>query len=108
MAGSSVDFEKEAATFGDKTKAKPKEVNLEKDFNTEEVLLISAKTLAGVGVGFITVVLGTTGIGAILESTLIPTVLTKTAGALAGGALGLSKGINDSRKSRRRKYTLPC
>ncbi|MBF0492775.1 MAG: hypothetical protein HQM15_08345 [Deltaproteobacteria bacterium] len=85
------------------------EIDLEEDFNTEELLLVGAKTIAGIGIGFIAVILGTTGIGAVLESTLLPTALTKAAGGLAGGAIGLALGISDSRKKRHRcKTLLPC
>lgn len=71
--------------------------------DTEEVLMMGAKTLAGIGLGFVVVALGATGVGALLEATIIPTALAKTAGALAGGGIGLSKSITDFRKERERK-----
>lgn len=76
--------------------------------NTEELLLIGAKTIAGIGIGFMVVIFGTTGIGAVMESTILPTILTKVAGGMAGGALGLSKGVTDSRKraDQRRKHRI--
>ncbi len=74
------------------------DIDLEKGVNTEDAILMGAKTMAGIGVGFVVVVLGATGIGAILETAIIPTALAKVAGAIAGGGVGLSKGIHDHRK----------
>ena len=79
------------------------EVDLEAGMDTEEAILLGAKTMAGIGLGFVVVVLGATGIGAVLEATIVPTVLAKVAGAIAGGGVGLSKGIQDHRKFRAKK-----
>ncbi len=79
------------------------EVNLEKGLETEEMILLSAKTAAGIGIGLVVVTLGATGIGAVIDAVIIPTVLAKMAGAVAGGGLGLSMGITDNRKEKLRR-----
>lgn len=79
------------------------DIDLESGMATEDALLLGAKTMAGIGVGFVVVVIGATGLGAVLEATIVPTVLAKVAGAIAGGGIGLSKGIHDQRKFRASK-----
>ncbi|MGK5083021.1 hypothetical protein WDW37_06920 [Bdellovibrionota bacterium FG-1] len=79
------------------------ELEMEKAANTEDLLMTGAKTMAGIGIGFVIVTLGATGVGALLEATIIPTTLAKVAGAIAGGGIGLSKGISDNRKEKTRR-----
>jgi len=62
-------------------------------------MLVSAKMVAGVGLGLIVVLGAGPLIGLILaEKVLVPTLLAKLAGGLAGGGLGLVKGLNDKRR----------
>ncbi|MEI8346996.1 MAG: hypothetical protein WCG27_05990 [Pseudomonadota bacterium] len=86
---------------------KSKEVDFEKALNTEDAIMVGAKTMAGIGIGFVVVVIGATGLGAILEAKIIPTALAKVAGAIAGGGIGMAMGITDARKEKdRRKRSL--
>ncbi len=101
MSGSS--FETEGFEVKSNGAKVGEEVTLEKSLNTEDMLLLGAKAMAGIGVGFVVVTLGATGVGALLEATIIPTVLAKVAGAIAGGGIGLSKGISDNRKEKTRR-----
>ncbi len=66
--------------------------------SNESALIVGAKTIAGAGLGLIVVVGAVTAIGALAEAILIPSLLVKVAGGLAGGGLGLAKGLKDERK----------
>ncbi len=68
----------------------------------ERSLNIGAKTLAGVAIGVVTVLLGVATAGIAFEAVLVPTLLLKVAGGLAGGSIGLAKGIGDERRHERR------
>jgi hypothetical protein len=67
----------------------------------ERSLNIGAKTLAGVAIGVVTVLLGVATAGIALEAVLVPSLLLKLAGGIAGGSLGLAKGIGDERRHER-------
>jgi hypothetical protein len=60
-------------------------------------LIIGATTLAGVGVGLLAVSGGALVLGAVTEAVLIPSLLLKLAGGLAGGGLGMALGLKDAR-----------
>ncbi len=66
----------------------------------ESSLLVGAKTLAGVGIGLVTVVVASTAVGLVVETVVIPSLLLKLAGGIAGGGLGMAKGLSDERKTR--------
>lgn len=61
-------------------------------------LVVGAKTIAGIGVGLLAVVFGSVALGAVAETVLIPSLLLKLAGGIAGGGVGMAKGLNDVRK----------
>ena len=103
MSGSTFETENFEIKSNKGNDAASPEIDLEKSLNTEDALLLGAKTMAGIGIGFVVVTLGATGVGALLEATIIPTVLAKVAGAIAGGGVGLSKGISDNRKDKSRR-----
>ena len=67
----------------------------------ERSLSIGAKTLAGIGVGVVTVIIGVATAGIALEAVIIPSLLLKIAGGIAGGSIGLAKGIGDERRYER-------
>ena len=56
---------------------------------------IGAKTVAGIGLGLVTVVAGSAIIGLAAETVLIPSLLLKLAGGIAGGGVGMAKGLQD-------------
>lgn len=64
----------------------------------ESSLAIGAKTVAGVGIGLLVVVAGTTFLAAASEAIIIPSLLVKLAGGIAGGGVGMAKGLSDERK----------
>lgn len=64
----------------------------------ESSLAIGAKTVAGVGIGLLVVVAGTTVLAAASEAIIIPSLLVKLAGGIAGGGVGMAKGLSDERK----------
>ena len=68
----------------------------------ERSLAIGAKTLAGIGVGVVTVLLAVATAGIALEAVVVPSLLLKVAGGIAGGSIGLAKGIGDERRHERR------
>jgi len=57
---------------------------------------IAAKTLAGIGIGLLAVMGGAFVLGLAAETLLIPSLLLKTAGGIAGGGAGMAMGIRDS------------
>jgi len=61
---------------------------------------VAAKTLAGVGIGLLAVMGGVLVLGLAAETVLIPSLLLKTAGGMAGGGAGMAKGFKDSRRLR--------
>ena len=61
-------------------------------------LVIGATTIAGVGIGLLAVVAGAAVIGIAAETVLIPSLLLKMAGGIAGGGVGMTKGLKDTRK----------
>jgi hypothetical protein len=63
-------------------------------------LLIGAKTVAGIGIGLVTVIAGAVIVGAAAETVLIPSLLLKLAGGVAGGGVGMAKGLRDEEKIR--------
>lgn len=58
---------------------------------------IAAKTLAGIGIGLLAVMGGAFVLGLAAETVLIPSLLLKAAGGIAGGGAGMAKGIKDTR-----------
>lgn len=64
---------------------------------TKDVVIIGATTLAGVGLGLMAALGGAFALTAVGEAVLAPTLLLKVAGGMAGGGVGLAKGINDTR-----------
>ncbi len=69
-------------------------------FSAESSLIVGAKTMAGVGIGLLTVVAAVTAVGIAAEGLLVPSLLLKFAGGIAGGGMGMAKGLNDERKLR--------
>ncbi len=63
-------------------------------------LLVGAKTLAGIGIGLLVVVAGVAVVGVATEAVLVPSLLLKLAGGIAGGGVGMSKGLTDAQKTR--------
>lgn len=59
---------------------------------------VGAKALAGVGLGLAAVLAFPVVIGLATEAVLIPSLLLKLAGGMAGGGIGLAKGLSDDRK----------
>ena len=72
----------------------------EEKYPTEASLAVGAKTLAGIGIGIICVIAATTVVGLAAEVVLIPSLLLKLAAGVAGGGLGMVKGLSDERKNR--------
>lgn len=66
--------------------------------SVESSLAIGAKTVAGVGIGLLVVVAGTTLMAVASEAIIIPSLLIKLAGGIAGGGVGMAKGLSDERK----------
>jgi len=60
---------------------------------------VGAKAIAGIGIGLLAVVGGSAVLGVVAETVLIPSLLLKLAGGVAGGGLGLAKGIKDTEGS---------
>ena len=73
--------------------AKPSEGGISHSF------AIGAKTVAGIGLGLVTVVAGSALIGLAAETVLVPSLLLKLAGGIAGGGVGMAKGLQDVNKS---------
>jgi len=63
------------------------------------LLSVGAKTIAGIGIGLLVVVGGAALMGIAAEAVLIPSLLVKLAGGIAGGGLGMAKGLSDARTS---------
>ena len=61
-------------------------------------LAVGAKTVAGVGIGLLAVVAGSAIIGVAAETVLVPSILLKLAGGIAGGGMGMAKGLKDAQK----------
>jgi len=61
------------------------------------LLGVGAKTIAGIGIGLLTVVGGAALLGVAAEMVLVPSLLMKLAGGIAGGGLGMAKGLSDNR-----------
>jgi hypothetical protein len=57
---------------------------------------VGAKTVAGIGLGLVAVVGGAALLGLAAETVLIPSLLMKLAGGIAGGGVGMAKGLKDS------------
>jgi hypothetical protein len=64
-------------------------------------IMIGAKTVAGIGIGLVTIVAGSALIGLAAETVLIPSLLLKLAGGIAGGGVGMAKGLQDVNKDHR-------
>jgi len=64
----------------------------------ERSLAIGAKTLAGIGLGVIGILVGAAALGAALETILVPTLIVKLAAGITGGSVGLAKGLGDERR----------
>jgi len=62
-------------------------------------LMVGAKTIAGIGIGLLVIMAGAVGLGMAAEAVLIPSVLAKLAGGIAGGGLGMAKGLSDVRRA---------
>jgi hypothetical protein len=75
----------------------PKKTGGRSSISPANSLAVGAKTVAGVGVGLISVVVGSFVIGAVTEAVIIPSLLLKLAGGIAGGGIGMAKGLNDSK-----------
>ena len=71
---------------------------VEKKNPSSSALIVGAKTLAGIGIGLVTVIGGAAIIGVAAETVLIPSLLLKLAGGIAGGGVGMAKGIKDTSK----------
>jgi len=71
--------------------------------NPGSSLIVGAKTLAGIGIGLITVIAGSAVIGVATEAILVPSLLVKLAGGIAGGGVGMAKGLKDVQKNNRGK-----
>jgi hypothetical protein len=65
---------------------------------SSQSLIIGAKTLAGVGIGLVAVVAGSLAIGVVAEAVLVPSLLLKLAGGIAGGGMGMAKGLKDAQR----------
>lgn len=63
-------------------------------------LAVTAKTAAGAGLGLIVILGGAAAVTVLAETVLIPSLLAKVAAGIAGGGLGLAKGMADERKPR--------
>ena len=63
-------------------------------------LSIGAKTVAGVGLGLFAVLAGSVVLGLAAEAVLIPSLAVKLAGVMAGGGVGMAKGIKDEGRRR--------
>jgi hypothetical protein len=64
----------------------------------ERSLAIGAKTLAGIGLGVVGVLVGAAALGVALEAILVPTLVLKLAAGITGGSVGLAKGLGDERR----------
>ncbi len=60
-------------------------------------LAVGAKTVAGIGIGLMVVVGGAAVLGVAAETVLIPSLLLKLAGGIAGGGVGMARGLKDTR-----------
>lgn len=69
----------------------------------EQSFAVGAKTVAGVSLGLLGILVGAAVAGALLETVIIPSLVVKVAGSLAGGGIGLAKGLGDERRHRRRE-----
>ncbi len=68
------------------------------DSSTGSTLAVTAKTAAGAGIALVVVLAGAATAGLALEAIIIPSLLVKVAAGLAGGGVGMAKGIKDERK----------
>lgn len=64
----------------------------------ERSLAIGAKTLAGIGIGVLVILVGAATAGIAIEAIVVPSLLLKLAGGIAGGGIGLAKGLGDERR----------
>ena len=62
-------------------------------------LAVGAKTIAGIGIGLVAVVGGAALLGLAAETILVPSLLLKLAGGIAGGGVGMAKGLKDNQVS---------
>ncbi|MFC1462005.1 hypothetical protein ACFLQU_00225 [Verrucomicrobiota bacterium] len=67
---------------------------------SQSFLAVTAKAAAGAGLGLVVVLVGAAAGGIIAETVLIPSLLAKIAAGVAGGGVGLAKGIGDERRPR--------
>ncbi len=63
----------------------------------ERSLAVGAQTLAGIGLGLLTVIVGAAIAGLALETLVVPGLLVKLAGGVAGGGIGMARGIHGRR-----------
>lgn len=63
-------------------------------------LNIGAQTVAGVGLGLVGVIAGAAVLGIVAEAVIIPTLMAKLAGGVAGGGLGLAKAVHEDNRRR--------
>ncbi len=73
----------------------------ERPFGARGALIVGATALAGVGLGLIAVIAGVAAIGLAGEAILAPAIALKVAGGLAGGGVGMAKGLDNARASGR-------
>ena len=73
----------------------------ERSFGARGVFIVGAATLAGVGLGLIAAIAGVAVIGLAGEALLAPAIALKVASGLAGGGVGMAKGLNEARGPRR-------
>lgn len=72
---------------------RPSTLNL----GTRGLLIVGAATLAGVGLGLVAAVAGAAVIGLAGEAIMAPALALKVAGGLAGGGVGMAKGLKEAR-----------
>jgi hypothetical protein len=80
--------------------AAPRQELAEGPRQSRSYLGIGAKTLAGVGLGLAAVLALPAVLGLATEAVLVPSLLLKLAGGMAGGGVGMAKGLKDERPNR--------
>lgn len=85
---------------GRATAARPGPAEIQERPQQRSYLGVGAKALAGIGLGLAAVLAFPAVIGLATEAVLIPSLLLKFAGGMAGGGIGLAKGLTDERKHR--------
>ena len=71
--------------------------------SSKPILMIGAATIAGVGLGLAGVIGGSFLIGMAAESIVMPSLLLKLAGGLAGGGVGMAKGVQYIKREEKRE-----